>query len=307
MELTTNLDKVVSESPGNEASDTYSQDNFLKDDGLALLHVDPSSSTVVNRSIKTQQSNEGAYSIFYAGYQINSQSYYGIEVTTDVYDLHLDGEQHSGIMVSFDSRGDDKTQSNVNELIVGWHVYPRYYGDSHVHFFVRWTRDGYKKTGCYNLDCPGYVPEDGVSIVPGLAIDPVSVPGGIKHIIIFKIFKDNTGDNWLLYCGLGSEPYLIGRFPSSLFTTMRNKADYMKIGGFAVARTTRLAPMGSGYLPTNPKAASFSNVQLIDQDGLTSKIPRDIHQPLRLSQSSILHPLSILRVNSPMVGRQNNK
>ncbi|EAY76398.1 hypothetical protein OsI_04327 [Oryza sativa Indica Group] len=250
-----------------------SQVNYLKDNGLPLLHVDPSSAAIVNKSTKTQQPDEGAYYVFNAGYEMNSQYYYGIEVTTDVYGLSLDGEQNSGILVSIANKGDD--QSSTNALVIGWHVYPRLNGDAHAHFFVRWTIDGYRKTGCYNLDCPGYVPEAGISIVPGVAIDTVSEPGGIKHIIIFKIFKDGAGD-WLLHCGWDSEPYLIGRFPASLFTTLRNKANYMKVAGYAVARTTHLAPMGSGYLPNNPKAASFSNVQLIDQDGQTSKIPQDL-------------------------------
>uniref|UniRef100_J3L5J8 Neprosin PEP catalytic domain-containing protein n=1 Tax=Oryza brachyantha TaxID=4533 RepID=J3L5J8_ORYBR len=243
----------------------------LKDDRVTSLHQDPSIYMIVNRSIKTQQSNgQGAYFVFSAGYEMNSESYYGIEVTTDVYGLSVDQEQNSGAMVGIGSKGDD-----VNAIVVGWHVYPKYYGDAYPHFFVRWMRDSHQQTGCYNLDCPGYVPEPGSSIVPGISINPVSEPGGTKHIIIFKIFKDGAGD-WLLHCGLDSEPYLIGRFPASLFTTLRTKADYMRVAGYAVSRTTHLAPMGSGYLPTNPKAASFSNVQLIDQDGLTSKIPRDL-------------------------------
>lgn len=51
---------------------------------------------------------------------MNSQYYYGIEVTTDVYGLSLDGEQNSGILVSIANKGDD--QSSTNALVIGWHV-----------------------------------------------------------------------------------------------------------------------------------------------------------------------------------------
>ncbi|TVU36705.1 hypothetical protein EJB05_18649, partial [Eragrostis curvula] len=154
------------------------------------------------------------------------------------------------------------------------YVYPELYGDSKTHFYVYWTRDGYQKTGCYNLKCPGYVPEANVPIVPGITIDSLSEPGGVKRTIICKIFKDSTGD-WLLHVGFNSEPYLVGRFPKSLFTTLSEKADAVRLAGFAVTRTTNLVPMGSGFLPDNTKAASFSDIQLIDQNGVTSKVQKD--------------------------------
>uniref|UniRef100_A0A0E0JQN6 Neprosin PEP catalytic domain-containing protein n=1 Tax=Oryza punctata TaxID=4537 RepID=A0A0E0JQN6_ORYPU len=66
------------------------------------------------------------------------------------------------------------------------------------------------------------------------------------------------------------EPHLVRCFPGYLFNNLRNKADCIKIVGYAVTAKRHLAPMGSG------KAASFSNIQLIDQSGQASKIPRDI-------------------------------
>ncbi|KAL5227971.1 hypothetical protein ABZP36_016236 [Zizania latifolia] len=248
----------------------------------ASLPVDPFFYVIMNSSVKAQQSNDkdptqvdpGAPYFFNAGYDVNSsESYYGIQAATDVYDLSLKKNQHSGTMISI-IRVKDETPSNINAVHVGWHVYPRLYGDSHAHFFVRWTSDDYKN-GCYNLECPGYVPEDGVSIVPGIAINSVSEPGGTKHIVVFKIFKDGIGD-WLLHCGFDSEPYLIGRFPASLFTTMTDKADEVKLNGYTVTPRTHLAPMGSGYLSESANAASFSNIQLIDQDGQTSRVQQNL-------------------------------
>uniref|UniRef100_A0A0E0JSF4 Neprosin PEP catalytic domain-containing protein n=1 Tax=Oryza punctata TaxID=4537 RepID=A0A0E0JSF4_ORYPU len=201
-------------------------------------------------------------------------SYYGLEVTTDVYGISLlDKKQTSGIVVSLNYIG-DYTLPNYNSAVFGWHVQPRLYGDSHVHFYVYWTTDGFQKTGCFNLDCPGYVPEVGTSIMPGIPIKSVSEPDGTKHTIIFKILKDGGGD-WLLHFGFDSEPHLVGRFPGYLFNNLRYKADAIKIVGYAVTPKRHLIPMGSGYLSNSRKAASFSHIQFIDQSGHASKIPQD--------------------------------
>lgn len=87
-----------------------------------------------------------------------------------------------------------------------------------------------------------------------------------------------------MHIGFDSEPYLIGRFPKSLFTSLGDKADNIRLGGFVATRTAQLAPMGSGFLPNNPKSASFSSIQLIDQNGGTSKVQRD--QPVYANDES---------------------
>ncbi|XP_062181218.1 protein neprosin-like [Phragmites australis] len=208
-----------------------------------------------------------------AAHLMNSQSYYGIEVTSDVYGFPVDQDERSGIFVQISNQGDG-TQSSRNALNVGWQVWPGLYGDSNTHFYVYWTRDGYQKTGCYDLKCPGYVPEANVRTVPGVTIDAVSNPDGVKRTIVFKVFKDSSGD-WLLHIGFDSEPYLIGRFPKSLFTSLGDKGDTIILAGFVSTHTTHLAPMGSGFLSNNIKAASFSNIQLIDDKGETSKVQQD--------------------------------
>ncbi|TVU50475.1 hypothetical protein EJB05_01847, partial [Eragrostis curvula] len=149
-------------------------------------------------------------------------------------------------------------------------VYPVLYGDSKTHFFVDWTRDGYQKD-CYNLKCPGYIPEVNIPIVPGATIDAVSNPGGVKRTINIRVLKDSSGD-WLLHIGFDSEPYLIGHFPKSIFNTL-GEANEIKLFGFVQTRTTQLAPMGSGFLSNNnKKAVSLSNIHIIDQNGQTSKV-----------------------------------
>ena len=49
-------------------------------------------------------------------------------------------------------------------------------------------RDGFE-TGCYNMDCPGFVRVNDAVIAPGDAIHPVShVPGPIQNITL-RVFK----------------------------------------------------------------------------------------------------------------------
>jgi len=236
--------------------------------------------TIMNESRTMQRSNDKngtrfearTISDYFAAHVMNTQSYYGIQTTSDMYSVPVDKDEQSGMFIQLYNQGNGR--SNHNAISVGWHVYPALYGDSKTHFYVYWTRDGYQKTGCYNLNCPGYVHEANVNIVPGVTIDVVSDPNGVKRTIIVKVFKDGVGD-WLLHIGFDSEPYLIGRFPKSLFTGLGDKADTIRLGGFVQTHVPHLAPMGSGFLPNNIKAASFSNIQLIDQNGQASKVRRD--------------------------------
>ncbi|TVU36594.1 hypothetical protein EJB05_18532, partial [Eragrostis curvula] len=220
------------------------------------------------------QLHDGAMSLFYAGHILNSKSFYGVEVTSDMYGFTMDQDEATGVVIQLNNLGDNPP-SSLNGISVGWHVYPSLYGDSKTHFFVYWTRDGYQYTGCYNLKCPGFIPEANIPIVPGATIDSVSNPGGIKRTIIFKVFKDSGGD-WLLHIGFDSEPYLIGRFPKSLFNNILGEANEIKLVGLVQTRTTRVAPMGSGFLSNNKKkAASLSNIQIIDQNGQASNVTQN--------------------------------
>jgi hypothetical protein len=51
-------------------------------------------------------------------------------------------------------------------------------------------RDGYDETGCFNMDCPGFVRVNGAVIAPGDAIRPVSdVPDGFIPKITLRVLK----------------------------------------------------------------------------------------------------------------------
>ncbi|TVU36784.1 hypothetical protein EJB05_18731 [Eragrostis curvula] len=259
-----------------------------------LLSMSINESQIIQRSQNKDapQLDAGATSLYVATHLMDSPSYYGLTVTSDVYGFSIQENERSGILVQINNfgYGTDPSQDGIS---LGWHVYPALYGDSKTHFFVSWTRDNYQKTGCYNLQCPGYVPEANVSIVPGVAIEEVSDPNGAKRAMIFKVFKvDNSGD-WLVHIGLDSEPNLVGRFPKSLFTNLAEEGNNIRLGGFVITRETQLAPMGSGFLCNSTKAASFSNIQLINQNGQTSKVVQN--QPTFASDNNTysVSPISI--------------
>ncbi|KAL6840200.1 hypothetical protein ACP4OV_030010 [Aristida adscensionis] len=267
-----------------------------KQNGLTSPHLDPSFVVMMNGSHAIQQSTnkdaaqfDAAPSFNYiAEHIMSSQNYYGIEVASDIYGFQLEHNTRTGIFVHLVNHGDGK-RSSQNIITFGWHghptrakVAPKEYGDSKTHFYVFWTRDGNEKTACLDLNCPGYEPEPNIPTVPGINIDVVSDPGGDKRTIIFKVLKDSVGD-WLMHVGFDSEPYLIGRFPNHLFTTLGDKADSIYLGGFVIGPKT--IPMGSGFCPKSIKAASFSNIQVIGKNGKKSKVQRD--QPSRMTDKNI--------------------
>ncbi|CAN6373638.1 unnamed protein product [Urochloa humidicola] len=53
--------------------------------------------------------------------------------------------------------GGPYASNELNTVEAGWHVFPRLYGDNNTRLSIYWTRDGYNKTGCYNLRCPGFI------------------------------------------------------------------------------------------------------------------------------------------------------
>ncbi|KQJ98855.1 hypothetical protein BRADI_3g39530v3 [Brachypodium distachyon] len=200
----------------------------------------------------------------YAANQIRSRNTTGSKSTIEVDGFTLDVTENSGAALIL------KNRQGFNYFSVGWHAPPGLYnGDLGTHFFVFWTWDRYGKTGCFNLDCPGFVVDKGATILPGSRLQLVSHPYGVKRTITLRVLKDKgmynaTGD-WLIHGGLDyAKPHLIGSFPKSLL----EKATEIQLSGFVSSlKSRRLVPMGSGVRPGNPQAASFRSCYLLDQNG----------------------------------------
>jgi Neprosin len=127
---------------------------------------------------------------------------------------------------------------------VGWQVYPRMYGNSKPVFFIYWTADNYKTTGCYNLSCTAFVQTNGSWAIGG-AISPWSTPGGRQCEIEASFYL--VRGNWWLYVGGGAAGNAIGYYPTSIYRNgaLASKAAEIDYGGETVG-TTSWPPMGGG-------------------------------------------------------------
>ncbi|KAF7103249.1 hypothetical protein CFC21_104259 [Triticum aestivum] len=186
----------------------------------------------------------------------SDQAYYGVIVTMDVYGLHLSDEQSSVSSVWLRDEGDGALSSH-NAIEIGWET------------------DGFQKTRCHNTNCTvGFQPANGAPIGLGDVIQTLSQPKGLKQNITLKVIKDDLA--------------LIGRFPRTIFTGgMADRASGIRFGGYVSTRTTDLAPMESGYLPTTDVmvAASISNIQFIDRNGQALVVTQDL--PTYMSDPNI--------------------
>ena len=126
----------------------------------------------------------------------------------------------------------------------GWQVYPAKYGTNKAAFFIYWTADNYNHTGCYNLDCAGFV-QTNSSWALGGTWASYSTPGGEQ--LAFQMQWQLVADRWWLYAQGGDAYEAIGYYPVSLYRGGRlsHFAEVVDYGGETVG-TTKWPPMGSG-------------------------------------------------------------
>ncbi|CAM0947312.1 unnamed protein product [Alopecurus aequalis] len=148
----------------------------------------------------------------------------------------------------------------LNLIQAGWNIDPSYYGDNKTHFLVGWMADGYNSTGCFDLNCNGFVHVNFAPIIPRDTLDG-------KSKISINIFKSkDDGDWWLHFARAGEKLAPVGYWPKSLFITLYYYADHVKWGGYTTSlpRNPSL-PMGNGHWPRE-NAATFQDFQSIDEN-----------------------------------------
>ncbi|XVF13115.1 hypothetical protein REPUB_Repub08aG0180300 [Reevesia pubescens] len=81
--------------------------------------------------------------------------------------------------------------------------------------------DGYQKTGCFNMLCPGFI-QVSTKIPLGLVLRPTSTYNGPQYQISIIISQDNATGNWLL----AFNNMDIGYWPKSLLPNLSDGASY---------------------------------------------------------------------------------
>ncbi|CAN8314021.1 unnamed protein product [Cochlearia groenlandica] len=155
----------------------------------------------------------------------------------------------------------------LNTIEFGWQVCPFRYHDDNPRYFIYWTGDDYAQTGCYNLECPGFVHVN-QEFALGAAVSHLSTINGQQYHIPVTIWKEPRTGNWWLKIDYH---ILVGYWPSSLFNHLQNSATSIQFGGEITnvnegsLHTT--TTMGSGRFAEEgyKKASYFRNLEIFDQ------------------------------------------
>ncbi|KAI5434538.1 uncharacterized protein LOC127121183 [Lathyrus oleraceus] len=167
-------------------------------------------------------------------------TYYGVGGISSVYSIKVEKGQSSAAVMWVKSGSSD----NKNYIGIGWHVAPELYNDDRTHFYVVWTTDNFKKTGCYNLQCSGFV-QTSKNLLLGGHFDKTSIPNGEMIEIEISIFQDPKTKNWWV-------SYLhetLGYFPSSIFSNLNSASEVGWTGQTRTPVNAHSPPMGSGLYP----------------------------------------------------------
>ncbi|XP_057420483.1 uncharacterized protein LOC130714592 [Lotus japonicus] len=189
--------------------------------------------------------------------------FHGASAQAAVYNLSLQANQYSLSQIWI--QGGPPT--DLNSIQVGCGVHPNLFGDSQVRLIAYWTADGFRKTGCFNHQCPGFV-QVHREFTFGEIIGPPSIIGSDhKSLYPFKVKQDQSTGHWWLIAGKGS--WAVGYWPNQLLTHLSHGSSVIRYGGETYASPNVMSPpMGSGRLPRElyKNSAFMSNLEIIDSN-----------------------------------------
>ncbi|XP_042378386.1 uncharacterized protein LOC121971277 [Zingiber officinale] len=206
------------------------------------------------------ENNGHQHAIAYA----EGEKYYGAKATINVWQPKVQESNEfslSQLWILGGSFGED-----LNSIEVGWQVSPDLYGDNYTRLFTYWTSDAYQATGCYNLLCSGFIQINN-EIAMGASIYPISNYDGSQYDISILVWKDPKEGHWWMQFG---RDYVLGYWPSFLFSYLADSASMIQWGGEAVNSEPdgvhTATEMGSGHFAEEgySKASYFRNIQIVD-------------------------------------------
>jgi hypothetical protein len=153
------------------------------------------------------------------------------------------------------------TGSTKQTVEAGWQVYPDKWGGNNAALFIYYTTAGYSSgSGCYNLDCSGFV-QVANNVYLGAGFDHYSSSGGTQWGFELQYKRDpRNGNWWLFYRGPGSW-IPVGYYPHSLFGTgqLATNAQKIAFGGEDTGQPSA-KQMGSGQFASGGFAsAAYQN------------------------------------------------
>ena len=148
------------------------------------------------------------------------------------------------------------TGESKQTIEAGWQVYPDKWGGSNAALFIYYTTKGYTSgSGCYNVDCSGFV-QVANNVYLGGGFDHYSATGATQWGFELQYKRDpRNGNWWLFYRGPGAW-IPVGYYPHALFGAgqLANNAEKVAYGGEDSGKPTALQ-MGSGAFA----ATGFAN------------------------------------------------
>ncbi|CAI9103281.1 OLC1v1001739C3 [Oldenlandia corymbosa var. corymbosa] len=196
-------------------------------------------------------------------------SYYGARATISAWQPFVERRNEFSLSQIWLVAG---SGVNLNTIEAGWTVDPAVFGDYRTRLFVYWTRDGYQRTGCYNLRCSGFV-----QITNRMVIGGAVVTTGVQPEVTILIWKDvRQSVWWLQYNGV-----IVGYWPNSIFTLLKGTASLVEWGGEIINSNVNgihtATDMGSGrFAQAGFRFASYFRNLLVVNNKNTLVFPPSI-------------------------------
>ncbi|KAL5786873.1 hypothetical protein ACOSP7_003822 [Xanthoceras sorbifolium] len=186
--------------------------------------------------------------------------YHGVMGKMSIHNITVGEDQSSSTNIWVGNGPPDQ----VNYIAAGLMMSPMTNGDSLPRMFTYWTGDGAQRTGCFNMDCKGFVQVHKIFAPKYLFPPPYAVYGGQMIDHNFQLLQDKETKNWWLVLELKTP---VGYFPKELFPYLSEGAGVVEWG--AVAKTGKNGispPMGNGYKPNRvfDQSSYFRRIRFVD-------------------------------------------
>ncbi|KEH37727.1 DUF239 domain protein [Medicago truncatula] len=187
--------------------------------------------------------------------------FHGAYAGIALYNLSVQAKQYSMSYIWIESG----SGTQLNSIKVGVGVFPTLYKDNQLRLTSRWTADGFRQTGCYNDNCPGFVQvNSNKDFTLGTVMSPTNSIGATEKFAIFLKIKQ-------------------------LFNHLGMGASKIRFGGQTYAPpNTDSPPMGSGRLPKEKfeNSGFMGQLRIIDSQYNEADVKPENMKPYRDTNSN---------------------